>query len=164
MVERNYFRMLSDEEASRYKFSFCKNCPFYECELIEEYMQFKKNHVKIQTSKSPMTVMSADSFGYTKGGGVVIQPVEVRAIDNEQDKKGFNHPAFLRSADTDSSDVDICSYDQTKIKDHCIMNRSVYQVECGRKNVTEGIGDHYKIETDDDYKIEKGTKDKWEPS
>lgn len=51
------------------------------------------------------------------------------------------------------------------------MNRSVYQVECGRKTVTEGIGDHYKIEITEKKNyyssgkkiIKEGTDDRWEP-
>ena len=51
MVERDYFRMISDEEASQYKFDFCKNCPFYECELVDEYTQFRKIMLKITKNK-----------------------------------------------------------------------------------------------------------------
>lgn len=51
--------------------------------------------------------------------------------------------------------------------------RHVYQVECGRKTVTEGIGDHYKIEITEKLKedclnwekmIKEDTEDRWEPS
>ncbi len=118
MVERNYFRMMSDEEALRCKFDFCKDCPFYECELVEEYAQFRKSHTQIHKSQMPVV------------------------------------------------DADILSYDQSKLKlkDGCFMScRHVDQIECGRRTVTEGIDDHYKIEIDDDGNIKKGVEDKWEP-
>lgn len=54
MVERDYFRMISDEEASQYKFDFCKNCPFYECELVDEYTQFRKNHAQDHKEQAPL--------------------------------------------------------------------------------------------------------------
>ena len=50
--------------------------------------------------------------------------------------------------------------------------RHVYQIECGDKRVTEGIGDHYKIGITEELKkdcfgwkkiIKEGTKDRWEP-
>ncbi|SFM32564.1 DEAD/DEAH box helicase family protein [Pelosinus propionicus] len=44
MIKQNNFQILTDEAASRYKFNFCKLCRFYECELVEEYMLFKKNN------------------------------------------------------------------------------------------------------------------------
>lgn len=40
MISNDNFRILSDEEVSRYKFDFCKLCEFYECELVGEYAQF----------------------------------------------------------------------------------------------------------------------------
>lgn len=45
-----------------------------------------------------------------------------------------------------------------------VCDGSIKQVECGRQNVTEGIGDHYKITVNRSGKIEKGTKNRWEPS
>lgn len=44
-----------------------------------------------------------------------------------------------------------------------MSDQYVYQVECGQKNVTEGIGDHYKIEIDYNGDIKKYTRNKWEP-
>ena len=65
MVERNYFQMLRDEEKAQYKFGFCENCPFYECELVGEYTQFRENHVyKSQTPT--VECVDADSSDYTK--------------------------------------------------------------------------------------------------
>ena len=50
-----------------------------------------------------------------------------------------------------------------ELKLPCLMNPSVNQIECGNKNVTEGIGDHYKIEIKYG-SIKQGIDDRWEPS
>jgi len=104
MIKQNKFQMLTDEAASRYKFNFCKLCSFYECELVEEYMLFKKNN----------------------------------------------------------PDIDLPSYDQNDLVNGCPMKKFV-QIECGRKRVADGIGDHFKINTSNNFEIETDT-DKWEPN
>jgi len=104
MIKRNKFQMITDEAASRYKFDFCKLCEFYECELVEEYMLFKKNN----------------------------------------------------------PDIDFPSYDQNDLANGCPMKKFV-QIECGRKRVADGIGDHFKINTKHNFEIETDT-DKWEPN
>lgn len=43
----------SNEVMPFYKFDFCARCPFYECELVEEYTQFRENHVQINESQVP---------------------------------------------------------------------------------------------------------------
>ncbi|MCM0757781.1 DEAD/DEAH box helicase family protein [Sporomusa sphaeroides DSM 2875] len=103
MIKQNRFRVITDEEASRYKFTFCKLCEFYECELVEEYMLLKKNN----------------------------------------------------------PDMDFPSYDQNDLANGCPMKKFV-QIECGRKRVADGIGDHFKINTRHNFEIETDT-DKWEP-
>ena len=75
----------------------------------------------------------------------MVQAVSVKARRDKQDNDTYL--TNLCSEGANSSDVEIRSYDQSKLEDRCIMNNPhVYQVECGRKMVTEGIGDHYKIE------------------
>lgn len=160
MVERDYhiFRRSSDEKAeaeSRYKFNFCLDCPFYECELVGEYAQFRENHTKDQDHK-PLGIVTFADGGYA---GTVDS---IRSVEQE-DNDSITHQE-LDDAHSRSFDADVVSYDQSKMVDHCIMRQSVYQLECGRKTVAEGIGDHYKIETNYDYKIVKGTKERWEPS
>ena len=44
-----------------------------------------------------------------------------------------------------------------------MSSRYVNQIECGRKRVSEGIGDHYKIETNYDGTIKENIEDRWEP-
>jgi hypothetical protein len=164
--------MRSNDEVARYKFNFCKDCPFYECELVEEYAQFRESHAQVNNSQNSMHVecVASDSFDYTKYGGIVI-PAKAVSVN---EKEGETYLTDFYSADVDSSDVDIFSYDQSNLKDGCIMScRHVYQVECGRKTVTEGIGDHYKIEITEKLKedclnwekmIKEDTEDRWEPS
>ncbi len=48
MIKVNNFRALTDKEKSQYKFNFCECCRFYECELVEEYLLFKKNNPGIE--------------------------------------------------------------------------------------------------------------------
>ena len=104
MIKHNNFQILTDEVASRYKFKFCELCSFYECELVEEYMLFKKNN----------------------------------------------------------PDVDFPSYDQNDLTNGCPMKNFV-RIECGRKRVADGIGEHFKINTKHNFEIETDT-DKWEPN
>lgn len=142
MVE-SVFWIARDEER---KFDFCKGCPFYESELIDEYTQFKESHIQSNKSQFPIVkCVTADSFDYTKNDVVLVQAVSVKARRDKQDNDTYL--TNLCSEEANSSDVEIRSYDQSKLEDRCIMNYPhVYQVECGRKMVTEGIGDHYKIE------------------
>lgn len=168
MVQRNYFCMISKEEAARYKFSFCKNCPFYECELVEEYTQFRENHVQMHHKSQVSTVYCVDADSFDYANNTVIRAISVSAKCNEQDS-GIYLGNSLCSTDTNA---DTLSYDQSKSEDHCVMKQNIYQVECGRKTVTEGIGDHYKIEITEKLKkdglswkeiIKEGTEDRWEP-
>ena len=142
----------------QYKFAFCKNCEFYECELVGEYSQFRENHAEDQDQKSLGNVTLAD-------GRCVGRVISIRSI--EEDEEYDDIVSESGSADEHSHlfDADAVSYDP-KLKHDCFMSyRHVYQVECGRKKVTEGIGDHYKIEIADyNYKIKRGITDRWEPS
>lgn len=48
-----------------------------------------------------------------------------------------------------------------ELENGCIMDRQhVNQIACGSQKVTDGIGDHFKIEDDN---IEEDTVDRWEP-
>ncbi len=167
MVE-SVFWIARDEER---KFDFCKGCPFYECELIDEYTQFKESHIQSNKSQFPIVkCVTADSFDYTKNDVVLVQAVSVKTRRDKQDNDIYL--TNLCSEGANSSDVEIRSYDQSMLEDRCIMNYPhVYQVECGRKMVTEGIGDHYKIEITEKKNyyssgkkiIKEGTDDRWEP-
>ena len=168
MVEKNYLGTMSEREASQCKFDFCKECPFYECEIVEEYIQFWEKHTRIQPQQPQMSaaIIDADSFDFTQNNGRIIQPKAIIPMSDKKDNENTINLTYLHSADADtnSPDTDMCSYDWTRQKDDCFMNcRHVYQIECGRKRVTEGIGDHYKVEVDYNGKIKKGVEDRWEP-
>ena len=47
MIKRGNYRVLNEEEKSKYNFKFCECCHFYACELIAEYMLFEKNNPSI---------------------------------------------------------------------------------------------------------------------
>lgn len=158
MVERNYFRMSSDEEVSQYKFEFCKNCPFYECELIEEYEMFSKNHHYPMEHEGDEEVRLGDN----STGETVICYMEGKDADfyDKNRNKLKEHTAVVDNFGRKIS----LSYNKREFEDGCIMGcRHVCQIECGRKTVTEGIGDHYKIELDYYGRIRKNIKNKWEP-
>lgn len=125
-----------------YKFDFCVKCPFYKCELVEGYARFRENHINESQIQDSVPVVNCEL---------------------ESEGKQFRSSYCI---ETQSSEIEILSYDkcQSKLEDNynCIMSdQYVYQVECGQKNVTEGIGDHYKIERDDVGNIKKYTVNKW---
>lgn len=177
MVERDYFHMLSDEEAERYKFSFCKNCPFYECELIREYELFSEKH--------PYPIEHKPIIKH-EPGRIIIEATQVTSIDsngkimeNNYARDIHRQELYKQNLDEHTAIVDnfgcklSLSYNQKEFENGCIMScRHVYQVECGRKTVTEGIGNHYKIEIIEKVKenylgnekiIKENTEDRWEP-
>lgn len=131
--------------ATSYKFEFCKDCPLYECELVEEYVQFRESHAQIK--KLPYAnaeVFEASDYN-NDDNNRVVHGIVTSATDAgiKDTTKCFSH----NEVNTDN----ILSYNQLEQKDYyCTMGRySVDPVECGTKNVTEGIGDDYKVEFED---------------
>ena len=129
--------------ATSYKFEFCKDCPFYECELVEEYVQFRESHAQIR--KLPYVkaeVFESSDYNNDDDSNRVAHGIVISAIDADRKDtiKGFSY----NDADTDN----ILSYNQLVRKDYyCTMRRSsIDAVECGTKNVTEGIGDVNKLD------------------
>lgn len=146
MVYKDYFRLLSDFEKSQYKFNFCTGCQFYPCELIEEYLQFKKSHPSI--SKIP-----------------IVEAIAVSDDSELQNDTITVTARLLTEAEKNETVSASFSYDQENLKNGCIMSSGhVYQVECGNQRVTDGIGDHYKVELTYDKKIRKDTEDRWVPT
>ena len=170
MVERDYFRGLSPEEKARYKFEFCRNCPLYECELIQEYEQFRANHPKdakplemlpVWDRSSDTLIIQGTSFMTSPGDIVAFHGISVPALQGD-----FGSPKTdpTYCADGSDPDTDFPSYDKEELKNGCIMSsRHVCPIECGRERVAEGIGDHFKIETDYESNIRTGVTDRWEP-
>lgn len=155
MVERNYFRMLSDEEVSQYKFEFCKNCPFYECELIEEYEMFSKNH------HYPMEHEGYEELRDANTGNLIGYYSSEDVDFDAQTRKKLNE--WTAVVDNFGRKISL-SYNKREFENGCIMGCChVYQVECGRKTVTEGIGEDYKIELDYNKQIKEESENRWEP-
>lgn len=154
MVVRDNFRMLSDEENAQFQFVFCRNCSFYECELIEEYTRFRINHAQAHKPQFPITDDNGNCIGTATILDVRIEGQDDESVAEPGSVDAHSHPF----------DEDILSYDQLKLEDDCIMSYlHVNQIECGRKKVSDGIGDHYKIEMKYDGTILEDTKDRWEP-
>lgn len=151
MVKVDNFGTLSDEERAQYKFDFCRGCALYgECELVEEYARYRDNHPKIHNSQIPQ-------------GSGKIPVVYATAIRIERREISLPRPG-AKSTAVEGSEIDELSYDQEKLEDGCIMSeRYVYPIACGGQTVSDGIGDHYKIETQWDSSIKTGTSDRWEP-
>ncbi|MCH5250558.1 MAG: DEAD/DEAH box helicase family protein [Lachnospiraceae bacterium] len=173
MIRTDNFIMNSDEEEARYKFGFCKQCDFYECELVGEYAQFKENHVKepnSEASRYSSIVVEAKVYSEEDidvDSCEVIQASHVYVDENNETEVKLSEitPNSLSTTEASGLDLNLLSYDQEKSKNGCIMShRNVYPVECGNKSVTDGIGDHYKIEIGHDFKIKTDTDDRWEPS
>lgn len=151
MVKVDNFRILSDEERAQYKFDFCQGCVLYsECELVGEYARYRDNHPQIYNSQIPQS-----------SGKIPV--VYATAIRIDGCKIPLPKPG-AKSTAVDCSEIDELSYDQEELKDGCIMSeRYVYPIACGGQTVSDGIGDHYKIETQRDSSIKTGTSDRWEP-
>lgn len=182
MIEKKWYESLCDEEKAQYVFDFCVECEFYPCERVEEFCRFAASHSQDLTSDgleidfakqiapvkkknryeegvTIVSMISSEEFEKDENT-IVIIPTSV-TLANECRKKEMV-PSIRKRYDFDT---DFLSYDREELKNGCIMDGyHVVQVECGRKTVTDGIGEHYKIETDWKHKIKTGTYNRWEPS
>lgn len=171
MISSHDFRFLTDEDKSRYKFCFCEDCEFYECELVREYFQFKENHYGISIPSipaKPVRVVDAPAVPVSPFGLVSVAAASVADSDSDKHSATIKVEAaktdsYINFINEDKSYIGSLSYDQEELKNDCIMSeRYVNQVECGRNNVTDGIGDHFKIDTSPDFGIETDTNERWE--
>lgn len=158
MVEFSSHERLSAADPSRCRFESCKYCPLVdECELIQEYEQFRSNHPK-PVDEQPASVISDDTL--------VIQGIAIPSSSEDDDiPYGVPEQSYPTCATEGSRfDIDFPSYDEEELEIGCIMSGTyVYPRECGRQSVTEGIGDHFKIETYYDGSIKTDVEDRWEP-
>lgn len=151
MICRDSFRILSDEEKAQYKFEFCQGCALYgQCELVQEYTQFKNNHSPNPESRIPQTPSGVPKINATaiRIGGREIAP----------------SPSSVSTAVGGVLGMDKLSYDQEKSGQGCII-KSTYPIACDTPWVAEGIRKHYQIEIREDYThdIVTSTTDRWEP-
>jgi len=144
MINNNNFELGSKRRSERCEFDFCQCCEFYPCELVGEYLHFRNVH--------------ADPADDDSCSPPIIRAV-VKSVDDPK------KVSIAVSATPLGSVSDAVSYNQEEIKDGCMMSqRYVCQVECDRQRVTEGIGNHYKVEVTHDFSIREGIEDRWEPS
>lgn len=157
MVQDNWRMPVADE----CEFDICVGCSFYPCEFINEFIQFKKNHSRAPDCDSPGG-NHAEKIYFSEGDETHKKVKEVHAAVisvNGRPLTGSN-----LTEDKNSRDSELLSYDRVGLQNVCIMGRQyVIKVECGRKCVADGIGDHYKIQIDFDFKIAKDMDGRWEP-
>jgi len=165
MIEGPVFHILNDTEKSQYKFKFCKGCIFHECELIAEYEQFRRSHsgtTKRTTTKMEQCPTEADAI---KGKAVRPEDCDLNCGDVME-----GHFACVENQPYGETGEACLSYDWKKIENGCLMSpQYVVQVECGTARVSEGIGEHFKLELDRDgdgkfVTIKAGIKGRWEPA
>lgn len=157
MVQDNWRMPVADE----CEFDICVGCSFYPCEFINEFIQFKKNHSRAPDCDSPGE-NHAEKIYFSEGDETHKKIKEVHAAVisvNGRPLTGSN-----LTEDKNSRGSERLSYDRVGLQNGCIMGRQyVIQMECGRKCVADGIGDHFKIQIDFDFKIEKDMDGRWEP-
>lgn len=158
---RDNFVMPGEREKARHEFKFCRLCEFYPCELVGKYTQFRDCHTLISKSQIQQASSQTDNAPSSRTAG---SQLIIHATATSRGAESPSRRPHVAPSSQPEGDVPL-SYNPTELQDGCIMSgRYVTQVECGRQRVTEGIGDHYKIETQWDYTIRTGTTDRWEPS
>ena len=162
MINRDYFRVLSEKDKEKYEFELCGMCPCYECELIGEYNQFRKNH--------PNPVVQQEHKNGRSNAPLVVVVDDNNGNEHKYEYRYDEHDALYRPSqriateDTFSSElVSFLTYSQgvQEIHDRCLLiPRAINKIECGRQKVSEGIGDHFKIETHNDGTICTGNTER----
>lgn len=150
MIPRKNYRELGDEEKAQYEFEFCQGCALYnECELVGEYAQFRANHSQTHKLQGPQAT-----------GALKVRATAVRVGGREIAPL----PSSADHVTSDGTGTDALPYSQEELKERCVMSsRYISSIPCGMQRVTEGIGDHYKIESQWDSSIATNTQDRWEP-
>lgn len=182
MIQGKWSSSLNEEEIAQYMLDICIGCEFYPCECVWEFYQFAENHSNDIVSEIKKIDLAAEIIPIQRKDRGMIEVVSVSAIpleEFEEDKRAIiitpTSVTLTEESQKDDnislprkaydSNVTSLSYDYENLKNGCIMDdRHVIQVECGRKTVTDGIGDHFKIEIGCDGKIKKGNNDRWESS
>lgn len=141
--------MISDNYI-RYNIEDCRNCKFHNCEFEFEYQNETNN-----SHNKPLPPANKSC--------ITLLATTVMDSDSELDKNTITIEVYPSSELPKSSGKELLENTQC-FGSVCIMSpKNVIQVECGIKNVTDGIGEHYKVETGYNYKIEANSIDRWEP-
>lgn len=166
MISNDNFRILTSEEESQYKFPFCCLCEFYPCELVGECDSIGETP-KIHQSQPPILQgrIVTTPTEQSKSTEKILKARIISVMDSENDRDaGTDIPRSPTNSKKAHRTIPL-SYDQEEFKTDCIMSSfHVCQIECGQKRVSEGIGDHFKIETNYDGTIRENADGKWEPS
>ena len=165
MISNDNFRILTPEEESQYKFPFCCPCEFYPCELVGECGSVN-GIPEIHESQIPILRgrIVATSTEQSKNTEKIYMAKAVSPVHDKYDGDTIADTSHSHSTSPDAHRAIRLSYDQEEFKTDCIMSSlHVCQIECGQKRVSEGIGEHFKIETDYDGTIRANVDGKWEP-
>lgn len=164
---------LSKEETMSMKLDVCKECSFCKCEIAKEFIRFAGNHYEDVTSENfevdaikVITIAETEDEGENRSmseiqertaNKPITEPIVVTVMSNEDYNKEQKISGLLKK-------LGALSYDMGELKNGCIMDaRHVVQVECNRKTVAEGIGEHYKIKIGQNHKIETNIYNRWNP-
>lgn len=173
MIEKEWCKSLTEAERAKYMFEHCEECSFYRCERVEEFRQFAESHpqdIKSRDIKGdfegaldlePLSISigTVEDFGEAEDISMMI-PMSIMTMEE------FEAEHKIPIADKKYySDKDMFSYDQGELKKGCIMGAQyTTQIECENQTVTDGIGNHYKVEIECDYEIKRKSRDRWEPN
>lgn len=190
MIKGNGRWSLRDEERAKFQFFFCEGCSFYPCERVNEFSGFAENHPEDITIKDRRTdpILKAELYkieNVSKNtvtcNGRIIGKVNTILLEEYKKDENVNQTMIIpdsvvtveeyvrekKSSIAEAryySDKNSFSYDIDEMKNGCIMGPcNVAQIECGTQTVTDGIGDHYKVEIEYDYNIKNDSDGKWEP-
>jgi len=131
----------ASHEKEQYKFQVCRYCNFYPCELVKRKACLSEDMLCEQDSSAVIVraIMAVDECSITPSNDIVATAEVI------EDQAGL--------------------YDNSFTNTSCTMKMLTDQVECGNKRISEGIGDHYKIEIDPySGMIISSVTDRWEPS
>lgn len=159
MVQENWREPLSGKDEEGYIFNLCKDCNFYPCENVYEIVEFATKDSGFQHIDSQIRDGALLKVGEKneKDGKPIFYVSASKVFVNGRAKKG--------NSTTSNCEADLLPYNREELQNGCPMGkRYVTQVECGRKRVADGIGNHFKIQIEWNYKISKDTKGIWEPS
>lgn len=164
---------LSKGETMSMKLDVCKDCNFCKCEIAKEFIRFAENHYEDVTSENfevdaikVITIAETEDEGENRSmseiqertvNKLITEPVAVTVMSIEDYNKEQKISGLLKK-------LGALSYDRGELKNGCIMDaRHVVQVECNKKTVADGIGEHYKIIIGQNHRIETNTCNRWNP-
>ena len=141
-----YVRTVEEEaeEKRKYKLELCFRCPFYECELVKEYI----------SNKSALAKNTSIDH---------IVPKVIRIDETAEDSSEESIVVAVPIKENDEIiDPDI-GYIENELKNGCVMNNDLVQIECDSQWVAGGIGTDFQINIREHTKEIESEYDKWKP-